>query len=70
MTTIHNLNATAIAAVLEYIMLPQHPMHAQAVEMANAFVEAERLAKIERMQQMMQEQMEHSSEEEWASIVD
>jgi hypothetical protein len=70
MTTIHGLNATEIAAVLEYITLPQHPMHAQAVEMAAAFVEAERVAKIEQMQKMMQEQMEHFSPEEWASIVD
>jgi hypothetical protein len=70
MTAIYGLNATAIAAVLEYIMLPQHPMHAQAVEMAAAFIEAERLAKIERTQKMMQDQIDYCSEEEWASIVD
>jgi hypothetical protein len=68
--TIYNQNATSLAAILEYIQLPNHPMHQQSVAMANEFIEANRQAKIVAMQKMMQEQMEHISDEEWSSIID
>jgi phage/plasmid primase-like uncharacterized protein len=67
--TIYNQNANSIAAILEYIQLPNHPMHEQAKAMAAEFIESHRVAKIAQQQKMMQEQMEHISEEEWSAIV-
>jgi hypothetical protein len=70
MTTIYNQNANSIAAILQYIQLPNHPMHEQAKALAAEFIESHRLAQIARHQKMMQEQMEHITEEEWSAIVD
>jgi len=67
---IYDFNATAIAAILEYIQLPNHPMHEEAKELADEFLEAHRKAKIEMCQRMMQEQIDNNSAEDWASIVD
>lgn len=69
-TTIHGNNATTLATILEYIILPNHPFHAEAVRRAAEFVEAERLESVKRGQKAMQEQMQYTSEEEWATIVD
>jgi type IV pilus biogenesis protein CpaD/CtpE len=68
--TIYGQNANSIAAILQYIQFPNHPMHEQAKEMAAEFIEAHRQEGIARQQRMMREQMEHISEEEWSSIVD
>jgi hypothetical protein len=69
-TTIYNQNATSLAAILEYIQLPNHPLHGQAVAMANEFVEANRKARIVAGQKRMQEQRENMTDAEWSSIVD
>jgi len=69
-TTIYNQNATSLAAILEYIQLPNHPFHGQAVAMANEFIEANRKARIVAGQKMMREQRKNMTEEEWSSIVD
>lgn len=69
-TTIYGNNATTLATILEYITLPNHPFHAEAVRRAAEFVEAERLENVKRGQKAMQDQMQYTTEEEWAAIVD
>ena len=68
--TIYNETATSLATILEYIQLPNHPFHAESVERANAFVEAERAVRSDSTRRMMRDQMEYMSEGEWSSIVD
>ena len=68
--TIYNHSAISIAAMLQYIQLPDHPMHKEAKALAAEFLESHRLAEIAAQQKMMREQMEHISPEEWSSIVD
>ena len=68
--TIYGQNANSIAAILEYIQLPNHPMHEQAKAMAAKFLESHRLERIAQNQKMMQEQMGHISDEAWSAIVD
>ena len=69
-TMIHGENGTSIAAIFEMILLPNHPHHAQAVVLADAFVKAERDAEVSRSQKMMRNQMQHISESDWSRIVD
>jgi hypothetical protein len=68
--TIHGENATSLAAIMEYMMLPNHPMHEQAKERAKAFIEAQRRVRLADNQAMMRRQRAFISDEEWSAIVD
>ncbi len=67
---LHDENSISLASMLEYIQLPNHPMHQQAKERAERFIESERNRQIDVSRQAMQDQMEHISESEWSKIVD
>ncbi len=69
-TTINDETSTSIAAILEYIQLPNHPFHAQAKRQAAKFIQAEKDIRSESNRRMMQEQRRHISDEEWSRIVD
>jgi len=68
-TSIHGESAVSLAAILEYIQLPNHPFYEQAKIQATAFVEAQRQARIEEGQKAMQEQMKYIDEASWSAIV-
>ena len=69
-TTIHGENATSIAAILQYILMPDHPFHTEAMAQAAAFIKAEKDAENGRGRKMMQEQMKYITADEWSRIVD
>jgi len=69
-TFIHGENGISIAAIFEMLLLPNHPHHAQAVVLAEVFVKAQKQEDDERSSQMMRDQMQHISEDEWSRIVD
>ena len=69
-TMIHGENGISLASMIQYLQLPSHPFHAQAVEQAAAFIKAERDAEVSRSQKMMANQMQHISEADWSRIVD
>ena len=69
-TTIHGENATSIAAILQYVLVPDHPFHTEAIAKAAAFIKAEKDVRDEQGRKMMQEQMKYITADEWSRIVD
>ena len=69
-TEIYGENRHSLAAIIEYLQLPNHPCHAQAKAQADAFLKAHHQWRIKQAQAAMQAQMEHISEDEWSRIVD
>ena len=67
---IYGENAVSLAAILEYVQLPNHPFHEQAVKQAAAFIEAARKARVEAGQKAMRGQMQYIDADEWSRIVD
>jgi hypothetical protein len=67
--TIYGRNADSLAAILEYIQLPEHPGYEHAKAEALQFIESYRMEKRALCQQVMVDQMLHISDEEWSSIV-
>ena len=66
----HGENAISIAAIFEFLQLPNHPFHAQAVARAAAFIKAEKDIQGERSAEIMRESLASMTEVEWSRIVD
>ena len=58
---IHGENAVSIAAMLEYLLSPNHPMHSEAVEMAHRFIDCE----LNRKRSMAPSPFPHYDPNEW-----
>jgi len=63
-------NSISIAAIFEYLQLPNHPFHEQAKEKASSFIEAQQNEQRKRDHESMQRNMENMTQSEWSRIVD
>lgn len=57
-------------ALMEALLDKEHPFHNKARSLYNDMAEEVRLERIKHGQEMMQEQMQYISEDEWSRIVD
>ena len=69
---IHGHQGMSLAAIMEYMQMPNHPFHAGAIEQAQKFIEAEKKAENERSRTLHREQAKHMPWDEaaWSRIVD
>lgn len=68
--TIYGMSNVMLAAVIEYLQYPNHPMHAGAKELADKFLNSHREQRIKEQQEDMRRSRAAMSDEEWSRIVD